>query len=98
MPIARHRVGKCRRISRQDLTKVSSQSQREEIPVVYADSQQMIAVAEALDHPLESRPVSGLKVIFRVPGEALAKCFGLPFQVTAQSVLLRLDLIPGRGQ
>jgi hypothetical protein len=56
----------------------------------------MVAVAKAPDHPLESGPVSGLQVSLRVPSEALAKCFGLPFKIVAQSVFFGLNLIPGR--
>jgi hypothetical protein len=58
----------------------------------------MITVAKTPDHPLESGPVSGLQISLRVPSEAFAKRFGLPFKIVAQSVFLGLNLIPGRRQ
>ena len=68
--------------------------QGKESQVVYPDSQHMIAVIEALDHPFEPRHVSALQERLRIARQALAKGFGFPFQVAAESLLLRLDLIP----
>ncbi len=92
-----HCLAECRAHAWQHSAKIVTDDQGKESQVVYADSQHMIAVVEALDHPFEPRQVSILQERLCIARQALAKGFGFPFQIAAQSVLLRLHLIPRRG-